>query len=119
MSKYSSLITAVILLGGFAWVTSFMIGEGKTLPATDQYKWERLLSIFNAVQTLAVAAAGVLLGTTVQQGRVAIAEASAKANAEDASKANAVRETLNRLQPPGGRVAPTADDIDLLRRLLS
>ena len=112
-----SLLTAVILLGGFVLVTNFMIDVGQTLPKEEQFKWERLITIFNTVQTLAVAAAGVLLGTAVQQTRVNSAEASAKANSDDAAKARAAREAIRGLQPPGSP-APKSTDVEVLRSIL-
>jgi PBP1b-binding outer membrane lipoprotein LpoB len=112
-----SLLTAVILLGGFLLIANFMIDVGQTLPKDEQYKWERLITIFNTVQTLAVAAAGVLLGTAVQQARVTSAEASAKTNADEAAKAKAAREALRGLQPPGAG-APKAEDINVVRAIL-
>lgn len=67
-----------------------------------------LLFIFNAVQTLTVAAAGVLLGTSVQQARVASGKAradaaltTAKEVQGDAAKAQAARKLIESLEPPG------------------
>lgn len=120
MSKlpWYTLITAILILGGFVVVTQFMIDVGQSLPKDDQFKWDRLITIFNTVQTLAVAAAGVLLGAAVQQSRVTSAEASAKANADDAAKAKAAREALKELQPPGGG-DPKAADLNVLRAILA
>ena len=119
MSKlpWYTLVTAALILGGFVMVAHFMIDIGQSLPKEEQFKWERLITVFNTVQTLAVAAAGVLLGTAVQQSRVASAEASAKVNADDAAKAKAAREALKGLQPPGGG-DPKASDLNVLRAIL-
>lgn len=96
MQKYPwyTLISATVILFGFILLANFMINTGQSLPENEQFKWDRLITIFNALQTIAVAAAGVLLGTAVQQSRVATAEEAAKSNADDAAKAKAAREAL-------------------------
>jgi hypothetical protein len=111
--------TAAIILIGFFGLCYFMMSHGMTLGEEDQFRWDRLLLIFNAVQTLAVAAAGALLGSAVQQARVASAEAradaadsSAKQAQTDAAKAEATRKLIENLDPPGsGTPAMTADTV--------
>jgi hypothetical protein len=104
-----SVATGAIILVGFSWLAYFMVGAAGAIGQDDQFHWDRLLLIFNAVQTLTVAAAGVLLGTTVQQARVASAEAradaaegDAKGARTDAAKAEAARRLIEHLDPPGG-----------------
>lgn len=103
-----TLLTGAIILAGFLWLAYFMVSFGAVLGRDDQYRWDRLLFIFNAVQTLTVAAAGVLLGSSVQQARVASAEAradaadtTAKQVQSDAAKIQAARKLIENLTPPG------------------
>lgn len=103
-----TIVTGAVILVGFTWLTYFMVSVGTTLGKDDQFRWDRLLLIFNAVQTLTVAAAGALLGSAVQQGRVASAEAradaadaTAKISQSDAAKAEAARKLVEDLEPPG------------------
>ncbi|RJF93494.1 hypothetical protein [Sphingomonas cavernae] len=109
--RYSLLAGSVILLV-FALLVWIMMTQGMQLEENQQYRWDRLLLIFNAVETMAVAAAGVLLGTTVQQGRVAAAEARAADAQTDAksasvtaakatSKLEAARRISEGVDPPG------------------
>lgn len=115
-----TILTGAIILTGFTWLAYFMISIGSTLGQQDQYRWDRLLLIFNAVQTLTVAAAGALLGSSVQQARVASAEAradaadaSAKTTQAQAAKAEAARRLVENLDPPG-----TADRSPEIRLML-
>ena len=103
-----SLITGAIIVASFCWLAYYMATLAASLGREDQYRWDRLLFIFNAVQTLAVAAAGVLLGSSVQQARVASAEARADAAGAtsdrlqtEAVKAQLARKLVNDLTPPG------------------
>jgi|GraSoiStandDraft_4_1057263.scaffolds.fasta_scaffold2344780_1 hypothetical protein len=99
---------ATLVVVVFLFFCNSMFEQAQTLPAEAQFRWDRMVMIFNTVQTIATAAAGVLLGTTVQQARVASAEArankadaQASANQSEASKAAAARRVLSELQPPG------------------
>jgi hypothetical protein len=113
-----TLFTAAIILIGFFGLCYFMMSHGMTLGKDDQFRWDRLLLIFNAVQTLAVAAAGALLGSAVQQARVASAEAradaadsSAKQAQTDAVKAEATRRAIEEhVNPPGGGQPAMSDE---------
>lgn len=109
-----AIATGAMILLGFSWLTYFMVRVRMQLDERQQFRRERLLLIFNAVHTLTVAAAGALLGTVVQQGRVASAEAradaadaTAKTNQGDAAKAETARRLVENLDPPGG--VPTGD----------
>ncbi|TYC78766.1 hypothetical protein [Novosphingobium sp. BW1] len=104
-----SVATGAIILIGFASLVFYLVSVSGVIGKDEQMRWDRLMLIFNAVQTLTVAAAGVLLGTTVQQARVASAEAradaaegNAKAAQSDAEKAAAARRLIDGLDPPGG-----------------
>ena len=106
-------VIAGAILIGFAVLCGVMLYSGLNLGKDDQFRWDRALFVFNAVQAIATAAAGALLGTVVQQGRVATAEgraanaeADAKLNADEARKAKAARKLLSDLQPPGGDRPP-------------
>lgn len=96
-----TLVVGLALLVAFGLLSWFMLDKGATLPANAQHVWDRMLLIFNAVQTMAAAAVGVLLGTSVQQARVASAERRAEEKEYDAAKAQAARKLINGLQPPG------------------
>jgi hypothetical protein len=109
-----AVLTGAIILLGFSWLAYLMVEAALNLGEKEQYRWDRLLLVFNSVQTLTVAAAGALLGTAVQQGRVASAEAradaagaAARANQSDAAKAETARKLVEGLDPPGN--APTSE----------
>jgi len=121
-----SLITGAIILGGFAWFTYYMVVSASTIGKDDQFHWDRLLLIFNAIQTLTVAAAGVLLGTTVQQARVASAEnradaaqSAATAAQTDAAKAAAARKLIEQLDPPGAAATDRSALLAQVRAVLA
>jgi hypothetical protein len=101
MTWYGLLVALVIFIG-FGWLCWFMAGNAVSLGQDHQYVWDRLVLLFNAVQSFASAAVGALLGTAVQQARVVRAEATAEANAADAEKARSARNLIANLQPPGG-----------------
>lgn len=61
------------------------------------------------------AAAGVLLGTSVQSARMQAAETQAKGAQADADKARAARAVVNGLPAPGGATDPT---LAALQRIL-
>lgn len=120
-----TIMTGAVILIGFSWLTYFMVSVGTTLGKEDQFRWDRLLLVFNAVQTLTVAAAGALLGSAVQQGRVASAEAradaadaTAKINQTGAAKAEAARSLVENLDPPGGTLSHEQTLLEHLRAVL-
>lgn len=117
-------ITAIILLSGFSCLCFFMISKGLTLTESEEYKWSRMVFVFNAIQAIATASAGVLLGTNVAtrvaNARVAdarsLAEAASKeaeSNKEDAEGARAARKLLDGLEPPGGETLESLDGKEL------
>ena len=96
-----SLIVGVLVVIGFAWLCAYMVNASANLPKDEQFRWDHLVVVFNSIQTMAAAALGVLLGTTVQQARVdaaqskaEVAEAKAETNAKHALKNEAVRTIL-------------------------
>lgn len=100
-TPWYSLVAALIILAAFAWLCRYLLVKGVPLEPALQYQWDRMLIIFNAIQTMAAGAVGVLLGTTVQQARVASAEQRAQVNEEEARKAHAARRQMGGLDPPG------------------
>ena len=101
-APWYTIVVAILILAAFAALCRYLLVEGVPLdPKTQQHQWDRMLIIFNAIQTMAAAAAGALLGTTVQQARVASAEQRAQLNEQDARKADAARKQIGNLQPPG------------------
>jgi hypothetical protein len=97
-----TLWAGLIVLVGFAVLCIYMIDASRSLPKDEQFRWDHLLVIFNSIQTMAAAALGVLLGTTVQQARVDAARAQAQAaeakadkNQQEAGKNQAVRGLLS------------------------
>jgi hypothetical protein len=98
-------VGAAAVIVCFGYLCQFMLSKSLTLRADEQFRWDRILMIFNAVQTMAAAALGVVLGTTVQQARVERAEAKADVNATKAAKADAALQLIDGLQPPGAQVS--------------
>jgi hypothetical protein len=97
-----ALIVGILVVAGFAWLCIHMVGQSTRIDNQgQQYQWDRLVLVFNAVQAMAAAALGAILGVTVQQARVEAAEQKAAANSEDAAKAKAARHMFQGLQPPG------------------
>src|SRR4051794_21505756 len=72
MSKLPAyvVIVAVLVIIGFGWLCFELMGAATSLPKDEQFRWDHMVVVFNSVQTMAAAALGVLLGTTVQQARV-------------------------------------------------
>ncbi|HEY0149630.1 MAG TPA: hypothetical protein VGB70_11595 [Allosphingosinicella sp.] len=70
----------------FLWMTIQMFGP--RINASDA-TWARSLSIYVGIEAFALAAAGVLLGTTIQAGRVRSAEGRADRKEEEANRAKA------------------------------
>jgi len=96
-----TLIVGLLILIGFGWLCAYMVHASASLPKEEQFRWDHLVVVFNSIQTMAAAALGVLLGTTVQQARVdaakskaEAAEAKADTNAKHAVKNEAVRSLL-------------------------
>jgi hypothetical protein len=113
-APWYTIVVAIAILVGFGFMCVFMLEKAGVIHDDDQIHWERMVLVFNSIQTLAAAAAGVLLGTSVQMARVASAEGRAQANEADAAKADAARRALRNLQPPG---APAQGSDETLRAL--
>ncbi|HMI41824.1 MAG TPA: hypothetical protein VK485_11420 [Sphingomicrobium sp.] len=121
-----SLAVGLIVIIAFGWLCYFMIEKSQVLGPNEQFRWDRLLLIFNSVQAMAAAALGVMLGTAVQQGKVDTAEASAakaeadaKANQSEANKAENARKLINSLQPPGAGAGAADQTIAHLKTILN
>jgi hypothetical protein len=128
-----SYIVAALVITGFFALCFFMISKGLSLTAAEEFKWSRMVFVFSAVQAIATASAGILLGTSVAMnvanGRVADAKgeaqkdrAKAKENQVDAEKARAARRIIGELQPPGNNVdsrsTASQAQLDAIVRLL-
>jgi hypothetical protein len=118
-----TLLTGLIVLVGFVVLCVYMIDASMALGKDEQFRWDHLLVVFNSIQTMAAAALGVLLGTTVQQARVDsararadVAEAKADQNAKGATKTEAVRGLLTgvRAQAAGSDPAATLKAIEAM-----
>ena len=77
---------AAVLMIFFLWMTIQMFGP--RINAGDAI-WARSLSIYVGIEAFALAAAGVLLGTTIQAGRVRSAEGRADRKEEETNRAKA------------------------------
>ena len=100
-----AIVTGAVILLGFSWFTYFMVSVGMQLDQKQQFRWDRLLLIFNAVQTLTVAAAGALLGTVVQQGRDRQDQPGRRRQVRDCATAR--REPRSARRCPHGRAGAT------------
>jgi hypothetical protein len=128
MSKLPAyvVIVAVLVIIGFGWLCFELMGAATSLPKDEQFRWDHMVVVFDSVQTMAAAALGVLLGTTVQQARVDkaksetnAAQARADANAEDAAKAREARKIVTGLQAPGGAPAKSDETLRAVTLALS
>ena len=114
-----SIIAAMIIVFLFLGLSWYMLHDVAATDPTVQYRWERALSIYNGLQALAAAAAGVLLGTTVQQSNVKAAEARADAAQTGAQKANAAKQVLNSQPPPGGAALSNDQKVNAVLSILN
>jgi hypothetical protein len=97
-TPWYALAAAVVVVVAFVWLCIAMIHAAKTASSTE---WDHLVVVFNSVQTMAAAALGVLLGTSVQQAKVDAARSRAVAAEtrrdvaeEKALKADAARKIV-------------------------
>lgn len=72
IAMIAAAVVAVIYL-----VAAWYLFEKFALPAQPEGNWERALSIFSGISTVGLAAIGVLIGTSIQQGNVANAQKQA------------------------------------------
>jgi hypothetical protein len=121
-----TLIVGIIVLVGFGWLCFYMVDASANLPKDEQFRWDHLVVIFNSIQTMAAAALGVLLGTTVQQARVDAAkskadaaEAKADANAQHAVKNDAVRSIIAGAHTEGVGAADPAATLRAIQATLA
>ena len=87
-APWFTLAVAAVLIGFFIWLTyqMFIVRIG----ASDA-QWARSLTIYASIEAFALAAAGVLLGTQVQAGRVRAAEIRADSKEKEAERAKAAK----------------------------
>ena len=81
-----AVVSAVLILVFFAFAVWRMFAIAGDEATTDMH-WSRVLFIYNALEAMAFAAAGVLLGERVQRSRAVAAEARADQAAERADEA--------------------------------
>jgi hypothetical protein len=74
---------ALVLWLGFALYLVTQAGASET-------RWSRMAWVFGTVESIGFAAAGLLLGTTVNRHRAAQAETAAEANRRDAESGRAL-----------------------------
>jgi hypothetical protein len=77
-------ITAAIILGGYIWFL-WVLMENFVLVKDPVGHWDYAVTIFSSVSSLAFAAGGVLLGTSVQMTNVANAQRD-KSQAEESQQ---------------------------------
>lgn len=65
-----TIVSAIAILGLFAWLFGFMLDRG--VPSKD---WDRYLALYNSVQSIVAAAVGALLGAQVSAGQAVVARA--------------------------------------------
>ena len=66
------IVSAAVILSLFCWLFWYMVTKG--IGSVDH--WDRLVALYNSVQTIIVAAVGALLGTQVSAGQLAAARTS-------------------------------------------
>lgn len=118
-----TLWTAAAIVALYLVLTMVMFWDGDATADA----WERRLLIYNGFTAFAMTAAGVLLGTTIQQANVNAAKAEAEvAKAETAETKEGIKRVLAE-EPEGGEslargigssVAGTGGDGALRRRLV-
>ncbi|MDB5915501.1 MAG: hypothetical protein JWP22_4176 [Ramlibacter sp.] len=113
MSTTGNIVAVCVVaawLGMLAWL-------GLSVDAQDR-DWARMIGLLASIEAVAFAAAGALLGTTVQSGRVgdamaraAKAEQQAEANAADAAAGQTLAKAIR-----ASATAPPAAGMDALQR---
>jgi hypothetical protein len=137
LSSWVGMLTAVVLVAFFGWLTWGMFVVRVSEPAEI---WSRSMVIYSAIEAFALSAAGALMGVQIQGGRVRAAEtrADAKAQEADAARRDAVQaqselggyrqvvhQARARLAGPSeaggaeaGEASPGRSDIEVARSLL-
>ncbi len=93
-------LAAILLIGAFGITIVFMLVNASA-KATDEVVWGRYLVVFTAIQGVALAAVGALLGTQVKEGEV---QDTKKLGLEIVEAA----ETLKNATPTPGKPTPDA-----------
>ncbi len=76
LSPWIPVATAVLILVAFVILFNHVLQRSAIIDDKHQYLWDRLLLLYNSVQTIVVAAASALLGVQVSAAQVAAARAS-------------------------------------------
>lgn len=117
-----AVLTAAIILVVYLGLTFIMIFALSKYP-NDDPRWTHALLIYNGFMSFATAAAGLLLGTQIQQGAVEASQKdAADAKASEQTTKQAIHDVLD-LWPgtftEAGGAQPSADALaELHRRLL-
>jgi hypothetical protein len=89
LSRVASIVGALLML---AYLVA--LGLQFTAIGADDGEWARRIELLGGLEALAFAAAGALLGTTVQQRATESAESRAQANEEAAKKGMALESAV-------------------------
>jgi hypothetical protein len=103
-----TIVSAIAILGLFAWLFGFMLDRG--VPSKD---WDRYLALYNSVQSIVAAAVGALLGAQVSAGQAVVARAEGTAAKQRADK---LEGNIKSFQADVARAAPGAESGDLSSR---
>lgn len=106
LSAYVSVVAALLVLAGFAYLAMDMIDIAKATK-DPSLQWARLSQIYNSIEAIAFAAAGLLFGTIIQSKRAQDAENradNAQTNAADArAKGSALSSRITRFKAASTR----------------
>jgi hypothetical protein len=96
LSNGAAILLTLVFLGVSIWLLATY--------GTGEHGWDHAVVVYNALTSIAFTAAGVLLGTKVQQVNVDKANADAKhANDEAGKKSGAIKSALTALDGSAGR----------------
>lgn len=76
-----TIVAAAVILTLFTWLFYFMVTNG-----VSSAHWDRLIALYNSVQTIVAAAVGALLGAQVSAGQATVARAAAEDSRQRAAK---------------------------------
>ncbi len=107
-SNAVTVVSAVVILGLFAWLFGFMLDSG--VPSKD---WDRYLALYNSVQSIVAAAVGALLGAQVSAGQAMVARAEGNAAKQRADK---LEGNIKSFVVDVAQAAPGAESGDLTSR---
>jgi len=97
--QFSTVAAAALLLALYLYASWYLMGHftgtnAQGVPVVGELGWSRALVVYNGIASIGFAAAGVLLGTTVQQVNLAAAKADA------AKKGAALKDALDKATTP-------------------